>query len=244
MAEPRPVLDHIAIAAARIADALPVLVGALGGVPESGAPSRGFNWGCWRYAGGGRIEVLEPAGEAGFLHRFLAHRGPGIHHVTFRVPSLPAACRRAEAHGYKIVGYDDSRPGWAEAFLHPKQALGIVVQLAESRRVPGAARRPPWQPPPGPADPPPPVRILGLRLRARAAEPARTQWETVLLGEGSVAAEGALAFRWPGSPTRIVVEVAPAAEEGPIAIEFASDCAVTLPEAPRRLLGTVFVQSD
>ena len=105
-----------------------------------------------------------------FLHRFLAQRGPGIHHVTFTVPSLSEACDRARAHGYLIVGYDDSDPEWKEAFLRPKEALGIVVQFAEPGPRPSGENAPRWPPPPEPANPPPPVTMLGLR-RPRA--PAR-----------------------------------------------------------------------
>jgi hypothetical protein len=83
-------LDHIAIALPRIADAPPDLVGLLGGIPEHNQPGRGFRWASWTYAGGERIEILEPVGADGFLRRFLASEGPGVHHVTFKVPdSLP-----------------------------------------------------------------------------------------------------------------------------------------------------------
>ena len=217
--------DHIAIALPRMADAPQVLAGALGGAPDSGGPSRVFRWACWRYEGGGRIEVIEPRGENGFLHRFLAERGSGVHHVTFRVPSLREACDRAEAHGYRIVGYDDTHPGWATAFLHPKQALGIVVQLVHS--VGEAAR--PWEVPPGPPNSPPAVTMLGLRMRARSRERARTQWEAVLGGEPVAGAVGELLYRWPASPMRLAVEIDPARDEGPVCIEFASERAVSLP---------------
>jgi len=233
--------DHIAIGVPRMADAPAVLAGVLGGVPTDGASSRVFRWGVWRFAGGGDIEILEPRGDDGFLHRFLAQRGPGIHHVTFRVPSLREACERAEARGYSVVGYDDSDPSWMEAFLHPREALGIVVQFAEERaRRPESSRR--WRPPPGPADPPPPVRILGLRMRARSREAARRQWEEILLGEGTLGEDGTLGYRWPGSPMRLVVEIDPAAEEEPVAIEYASDREITLPNGPHPVLGARFTQ--
>jgi methylmalonyl-CoA/ethylmalonyl-CoA epimerase len=211
-------------------------VGVLGGVPRVGGPSRAFSFGAWRFRDGGLVEILEPRGDNSFLHRFLARHGPGIHHVTFRVPSLRAACDRAEACGYRVVGYDDSNPAWATAYLHPKEALGIVVQLAESS-APG--RRPPWVPPPGPPSPPPPVTIVGLRMRARAAERARRQWADVLEGQIATAADGTLVCRWPGSSTRIAVTIDSAAREGPVAIEFAAERAVRLPAGP---LGAVFVQ--
>lgn len=219
-----------------------ILVGELGGVPEFGGPSGVFRWGIWRFKGGGYIEIIEPMGEDGFLHRFLRQRGPGVHHVTFIVPSLREACDRAEAHGYTIVGYDDSDPRWAEAFLHPKQALGIVVQLAESRSS-GAEEGPRhWQLPPGPANPPPAVTILGLRLRARSRERARTQWELVLRGECTEVAAGELLYRWPGSPMRLAVEIDPVRDEGPVSIEFTSERPISLPEGRHPALGVPFVQ--
>jgi hypothetical protein len=233
--------DHIAIAARRIADAPPYLMGVLGGVPYFGMSADVFRFGQWEFEGGGRIEVLEPRGDDGFLHRFLATRGPGVHHVTFKVPSLTEARVRATELGYSVVGYDASVPRWKEAFLHPKEALGIVVQIVESPDEPPRGH---WRkPPPMPAAPPPPIRVLGLRLRAHSAERARRQWAT-LLG-GHVAVEASLhVFRWATSPLRIAVEVDATGEEGPMAIEVVpssrpvSGLGVLAPD-----LGTVFVDA-
>lgn len=213
-------LDHIAIALPRIADAPPVLVAVLGGVPERMRPAGVFRWATWTYADGGRLEVLEPLGADGFVRRFLDTRGPGVHHVTFKVPDLAEACRRAERHGYQIVGRDESDPSWKEAFLHPRQAQGIVVQLAETGAA--APAEAPAAPPPGWPDAPPPVRILGLRLCAHSRERALAQWRDVLQGEAAASEEGGLVVRWPDSPMRIFVDVDPTAMEGPLAIELTS----------------------
>jgi len=233
-------LDHVAIGMSRIADATDFLVGRLGGRAESGGPGGAFRWACWRFEGGGRIEVIEPAGTDGFLHRFLAARGPGIHHVTFKVRSLAGAVARAEAEGYRVVGRDESDPDWLVAYLHPKEAQGIVIQLGQSD---GSSGRCPWEVPSGPPDPPPAAHVLGLRTRVRSAERARLQWERALGGTTTDATDAELAFRWPGSPMRIVAEIAPAAEEGPMAIELGPEPAVPggLPSGPVRPLGAVFV---
>lgn len=214
-------LDHIAIALPSIAQAPDVLVRVLGGVPDRSRRAAVFRWATWRFEGGGCLEVLEPVGVDGFLRRFLAGHGPGVHHVTFKVPRLSEACRRARALGYDIVGHDESDPSWKEAFLHPKRALGIVVQLVEAAAAPepdGALSIPPGLP-----DPPPAVRLLGLRLRAQSAACALTQWREVLDGHVETTQSGGLVFRWPDSPLQLAVDIDPAGVEGPVALEIASD---------------------
>lgn len=233
--------DHIAIAVPRLADADAVLAGQLGGRSTFGATTDEYRFWHWRYDGGGDLEVLEPAGEDGFLHRFLAQRGPGIHHVTFTVPDLDEACDRARAHGYAIVGYDGSDPQWKEAFLHPKQAQGIVVQLAETNvHQPGEPSNDAGS---GHQTPnPPAIRVLGLRLSARSRVDANTQWGTVLRGERLDRGVDELVFRWPGSFMRVTVEIDPLRGEGPLGIEYASRRPVTLPDGAHLVLGAVFTR--
>lgn len=214
-------LDHIAIALPSIGRAPDLLVGVLGGVPDRSRPAGVFRWATWRFEGGGCIEILEPIGAEGFLHRFLAAHGPGVHHVTFKVPRLSKVCSRAHALGYDVVGRDDSDPSWKEAFLHPKQAQGIVVQLVETAPAPGPD--PALSIPPGLPDPPPPVRMLGLRLRAHSAERALTQWRDLLAGQVEATGAGGLVFRWADSPMWLAVDVDATGVEGPIALELASD---------------------
>ena len=222
--------DHIAIAMPRLADAEPILAGQFGGRSAFGATTDEYRFWHWRYEGGGDLEVLEPAGENGFLHRFLAQRGPGIHHVTFTVPDLDDACAGARAAGYSIVGYDDSDPQWKEAFLHPRQAQGIVVQFAEPN---SSAHRPPEAS--GPS-----ITVIGLRLSVRSAERAHAQWGAVVRGERTDDRDGALVYRWPGSSMRIAVEIDPHRDEGPLCIEYSSRRAVALADGAHPVLGAVF----
>ena len=237
---PPILLDHIAIALPRIADAPAALVGVLGGLPDKSRPAGAFRWATWTFAADAAIEILEPMGADGFLHRFLAAHGRGVHHVTFRVPDLAEACRRAEAAGYDIVGRDESDRSWKEAFLHPKQALGIVVQLAESEIAPPPAR--PASVPPGLPDPPPPARILGLRLRAQSRSRAITQWRDVLHGAMSELPDGSLAFRWPDSPMQLAVDIDPTAAEGPVALEVAAERPIAGLETAGAVLGIRLLQ--
>ena len=238
----RILFDHVAIAMPKMADAAPFLPGALSGIPDSVHPTGVFTWGTYHFEGGGSIEILEPRGASGFLHCFLAERSPGIHHVTFMVPSLDDVCARAEAVGYGIVGRDDSDPTWMEAFLHPKQALGIVVQLAQPGPSQGTAR--PVTAPPGVPSAKPPVTLLGLRMRAQSRERAMTQWGMVLQGKMAGGPRDSLVFRWPGSFMRLAVEIDPVQDEGPSVVEITGPRALALPEGPHPLLGAVFREEE
>jgi len=155
--------------------------------------------------------------------------------VTFKVPSLDEACDRARTRGYDIVGYDDSYDDWKTAFLHPKQALGIVVQFAQTS---GGSDPVDWTPPATVADPPAPVRVIGLRMRVSDPERARVQWEEILHGTCVSPAARPLVYRWPGSPMVLTIDVDPSASEGPLAVEIEADRRVVLPATPVPALGT------
>lgn len=127
-------LDHVAVALERQDDAWPRYAGDLGGTWVSGGATPGFFAGQVRYRNGMKVEVLEPFRPDlnDFLRRFLDHRGPGPHHLTFKVPDLAAALDDVEAAGYRPVGVDLRDPMWKEAFIHPKDGPGVVVQLAQA----------------------------------------------------------------------------------------------------------------
>src|SRR5436309_5348179 len=127
-------LDHVAVATEDQQPAWLRYAGELGGQYDGGGPSPGFWAGQVAYANGMRVEVLEPANveQNDFLRRFLDRNGPGPHHLTFKVPDIRQALAAAEQAGYRPVSVDLSNPWWQEAFLHPKDAPGVVVQLAHS----------------------------------------------------------------------------------------------------------------
>jgi methylmalonyl-CoA/ethylmalonyl-CoA epimerase len=154
------VLDHVAHAVPRWQDVWDRYASDLGAVWASGGPGPGFAPGQLRFANGARVEVLMPWNVAvnDFLARFLARNGPGPHHLTFKVPDMVHAVEEARRFGIEPVNIDLSDPEWMEAFLHPKQAGGVVVQLAEAPH--------PW------SSPPPDDYPTDLRLRVDGSGPA------------------------------------------------------------------------
>lgn len=128
------VLDHLAVAMEQPSLAWPRYRDQLGGRWASTAGvSSGFEFSQVEFAGGMKIEVLSPYDieQNDFLRRFLDHSGPGPHHLTFKVPSLGATLERCRSMGYRTVGERRDDPNWQEAFLHPKDGAGVVIQLAQ-----------------------------------------------------------------------------------------------------------------
>ncbi len=129
------VLDHIAIAVETWSDAWPRYIHQLGGRWHSGGPNIGFSPAQLSFANGAKVEVLQPfEPEANpFLRRFLDHSGPGPHHLTFKVPDIEAVLEQVRGAGFEPVGVNLSDPQWREGFIHPRQATGVVVQVAQER---------------------------------------------------------------------------------------------------------------
>ena len=84
-------------------------------------------------AGDSLVEVLEAASPDSPIGRFIAKRGPGIHHLCFAVENLDATLQRCRDAGLRLID-EHPRPG-AEgkrvAFLHPSSTAGILVELSE-----------------------------------------------------------------------------------------------------------------
>jgi methylmalonyl-CoA/ethylmalonyl-CoA epimerase len=136
------VLDHVAHAVHHWREVWQRYAVDLGARWSSGGLSTGFAPGQIEFGNGSRLEMLMPNDTAAndFLDRFLTGNGPGPHHLTFKVPDLDQVLERTVAAGYAPIGIDRSDQEWMEAFLHPKQATGIVVQMAQAAN--------PWTSPP------------------------------------------------------------------------------------------------
>jgi len=135
------VLDHLAIGTTALADGWELFGGLLGGTWAYGGNSPGFWWGQLKFPAGPKVELLTPTGgpEAAFLERFLAAHGAGPHHFNFVVSDIDATLTDIRALGIEPVGVNLSNPRWKEAFLHPRNAHGIVIQVAQQAGSPTVA---------------------------------------------------------------------------------------------------------
>jgi methylmalonyl-CoA epimerase len=83
--------------------------------------------------GDGEIELMSALREDSPVGKFLARRGPGLHHVAYGVSDIAGALANARAAGLELI---DAEPrmgmhGTRIAFLHPKSVGGVLTELVE-----------------------------------------------------------------------------------------------------------------
>ncbi|MFI6504578.1 VOC family protein [Nonomuraea typhae] len=138
-------LDHTAVAAPRIRDLLPIYRDLLGGRHLGGGGDQreaGYRTLQLTYTGGSKVELMEPLAGSGFFDSFfeLTRGRGGVHHLNFHVTDLDAAVARLTARGYRLHGLNTGDPRWREVFLHPKEAHGVLIQLAQPGEWPPGPR--------------------------------------------------------------------------------------------------------
>jgi len=94
-------------------------------VPEQGVEAASLR------IGGGRVELLASLGDETPVGRFLADRGPGMHHVAYEVDDVGAAIDELAAKGAELI---DDRPrrglfGLEVAFVHPDAVHGVLAEV-------------------------------------------------------------------------------------------------------------------
>ena len=128
-------LDHVGIAVHSLDESLPVFESITGGkghgrerVEQQGVEV------VFLGAGDGRLELLAPTRDDSAVAKFLARRGPGMHHLCYRVDDIAAELDRYRAAGARLID-EAPRPGAAGhlvAFIHPKSTGGVLVELLQA----------------------------------------------------------------------------------------------------------------
>jgi methylmalonyl-CoA/ethylmalonyl-CoA epimerase len=128
-------IDHIGIAVSGLDDALAFYRDALGLVVEAPEEVRSQRVRAHFIAAGETaIELLEATADDSPIAKYVAKRGPGLHHITLRVDDLVAALAHLKARGVRLI---DEAPregahGSLVAFIHPSSAHGVLVELKQA----------------------------------------------------------------------------------------------------------------
>lgn len=126
-------IDHVGVAVESIErargfyEALGLTVEAIEEVPQEGVRVAVIP------CGESRIELLEATGDDSPVARFLARRGPGLHHLCLRTDDLPAADAALRASGARLLRTEPTRGAggcWIQ-FVHPESAGGVLVELSQ-----------------------------------------------------------------------------------------------------------------
>jgi methylmalonyl-CoA epimerase len=126
----QPRIAHVGVAVTSITEALAFYRDVLGLEPRAPDAADGATIVSLPF-GGPEVELLEPSSPDSPIAKFIAKRGPGIHHICYEVDDLDAALARCRAAGYRLV---DEVPrtgahGRRIAFVHPNATGGILLEL-------------------------------------------------------------------------------------------------------------------
>jgi methylmalonyl-CoA/ethylmalonyl-CoA epimerase len=128
-------VHHVGLAVADLDEAVGAYTRLFGAEVEQRetVPDQGVEAASMR-VGAARLELLAALGPDTPVGRFLAKRGPGMHHVAFEVDDVGAELERLAAEGVELV---DDRPrqglfGLEVAFLHPDATGGVLAELVSS----------------------------------------------------------------------------------------------------------------
>ena len=85
--------------------------------------------------GRANLELLEPLDQQGPIQDFLDKKGPGIHHLCFRVESVERTTKRLQEKGFRFI-YTQAKKGAHNClinFIHPKSTGGILIEVSEKQ---------------------------------------------------------------------------------------------------------------
>jgi methylmalonyl-CoA/ethylmalonyl-CoA epimerase len=130
----KAVIDHVGVAISDLDESLTFFRDALGLElePPEDIPSQRVR-AHFLQAGDATVELVEPTAEDSPIAKFIAKRGPGLHHLCLRVDDIVAALAELKTKGVKLID-ETPRPGAhgsLVAFIHPSSTHGVLVELKQ-----------------------------------------------------------------------------------------------------------------
>lgn len=128
-------IDHVSLAVKDYDRAYRFFTDVLGAVPGASAQddSMKYLWQIFSLGDLTRLELLTPTGSGSFLDNFLASKEGGVHHITFQTTNIRNTKSFLEKKGIPYFGFIEYGDMWKELFIHPRDAFGVLIQIAEFR---------------------------------------------------------------------------------------------------------------
>jgi methylmalonyl-CoA/ethylmalonyl-CoA epimerase len=127
-------IDHISIAVKDYKKALHFFQDILGAISGAGAEDHDMKyfWQIFSLGDLSRLELIYPTGQGSFLDNFFKkNKSGGLHHISLQTPDMQKATQTLEENGIPYFGYNEHGDFWKEIFIHPKDAFGVLIQIAE-----------------------------------------------------------------------------------------------------------------
>lgn len=126
-------IDHVSLAVRDYEKAADFFSRVLGAAEGAGAEDGGmkYRWQLFALGDLSRLELLTPTGPGSYLDGFLAKKDGGVHHITLQVDDIRRAKENLEREKIPYFGFREYGEIWRELFIHPKDAFGVLIQLAQ-----------------------------------------------------------------------------------------------------------------
>ncbi len=124
-------LDHVAFAVRDKRRAANYLTNVLGAREVFDMEWGGFRFTTFIMGSGSMLELVYSDDPGNFVNRFIEKHGEGVHHLTFKVRDIEEMVEHLRSRGLNPFDINTSNELWKECFLHPREAMGTLIQFAE-----------------------------------------------------------------------------------------------------------------
>ena len=130
-------IEHLGIAVSKLSDSIPLFEQLLNTpcYKTEDVASEGVSTAFFQ-TGDSKIELLEASIETSPIAKFIAKKGPGIHHIAFEVENIEAEMKRLAALGFELLNETPKKGADNKlvCFLHPKTTNGVLIELCQEIR--------------------------------------------------------------------------------------------------------------
>jgi len=126
-------IDHVSLAVKDYEGAVEFFTKILGAVSQYNGTDNNlkYYWETFALGDLSRFEIIKSTGEGSFLKKFLKDKQGCIHHLVLQTPNIEMTKEILEKNNIPYFGYQNYRDRWKELFIHPKDAFGVLLQVAE-----------------------------------------------------------------------------------------------------------------